>query len=92
MKCRFSHVLPDSEEPPQDKRQRQHSESNGGYMKNDASCIGGSRAEQKDSTLKDIHSGGPPMQLKVSSLTFFLFLMCYKHIDPKGYMNSYQCN
>ena len=72
-KCRFSHVLPDSEDAPQDKRQRQHIESNSGYIKNDASCIGGNRPEQKESMLKDKHSGGLPMQLKVCFSNTFHF-------------------
>ena len=81
-KCRFSHVLPDSEDAPQDKRQRQHIESNGAYMKNDASCIGVSRPEQKDSMVKDKHLGGPPMQLKVSIFKLLSLLLCFKEIDP----------
>ena len=50
-------------------------------MKNDASCIGGSRPEQKDSMSKDKHSGGPTMQLKVSILKFLSLLMGSKQIN-----------
>ena len=68
-KCRFSHKLPDSEDAPQDKRQRQHVETSNTYMnKNESSSgiIGGNRIDQqKESGIKDKLLAGPPMQLKV---------------------------
>lgn len=81
LKCRFSHVLPDSEDGPQDKRQRQNIESNSSYIKNDTSCIGGNRQDQKDSMLKEKHGVGPPMQLKVSIIKCILLLLLEQKIS-----------
>ena len=69
-KCRFSHKLPESEDAvPQDKRQRQHIETNNSYMNKSESpsgFIGGIRLDQqKEAVIKEKVSAGPPMQLKV---------------------------
>ena len=71
-KCRFSHTIPDSEEVPQDKRQRQHIETNNSYMnKNDSNFNMGAASRldpQKESIIKEKLAAGPPMQLKVCNI------------------------
>ena len=68
-KCRFSHTLPDLDDTPQEKRQRPHMETNNSYLnKNEPSSnMGGANRldQQKDSVIKEKHSVGPSMQLKV---------------------------
>ena len=69
-------MLPDSEDTPQEKRQRPHLEKNSNFLtKNESSSnVGGANRldQQKECVIKEKPSAGPAMQLKVNYIPFFL--------------------